>query len=440
MEFNQKQFEKVLFKGLLTDNSVFSSVYDFLSPEIFEIKSFQPVVKFYKKFFKKRGRIPTTEELKLYLKDNAFFNSVKDAFSKVADIEFEDIDKKLFYESCEVFLKERIAMLALNEIVDELGNKGIDAAKVVKRFESVAGISLNQDIGFDIFEDVDKFIEEAKKPDKRLPTGFKNIDKFIGGGLLADGKMIGVVCAETNMGKSIMLGNLAVNCVKAGKRVLLITLEMSEMVYANRIYSALYDININQTALHTEELKEYVADNNGGSMVIKEFPPGMMTVAQIKSYIDKLYKAGREFDIVCIDYLTLMRAVNAENSNDAGEEITRGLRALSYDFKIPFFTAAQLNRDAFGNKPDMSNMARSIAICGEADFIIGLYREEGDEELSVMRVSFLKSRLGPKGFSVKMYYNTECLRFEDMDENEEALNKEQTQIMNTFNFLESKAK
>ena len=194
MEFNQKQFEKVLFKGLLTDNSVFSSVYDFLSPEIFEIKSFQPVVKFYKKFFKKRGRIPTTEELKLYLKDNAFFNSVKDAFSKVADIEFEDIDKKLFYESCEVFLKERIAMLALNEIVDELGNKGIDAAKVVKRFESVAGISLNQDIGFDIFEDVDKFIEEAKKPDKRLPTGFKNIDKFIGGGLLADGKMIGVVC------------------------------------------------------------------------------------------------------------------------------------------------------------------------------------------------------------------------------------------------------
>lgn len=437
MEFNEKQFEKIFFKGLLTDNSVFSAVNEYLTPEIFEVKSFQPVIKFYKKFFKKRGRIPSTEELKMYLKDNAFFNSVKDAFSKVKDIDFKEIDDKLFYENCEVFLKERIAMLALNNIVDELGSKGIDASKVVKKFESVAGISLNQDIGFDIFKDVDKYIEDAKKPDKRLPTGFNSIDKHIGGGLLADGKMIGVVCAETNMGKSIMLGNLATNCVRAGKKVLLITLEMSEMLYASRIYSALYDININQINLRADELKEYTAKDGQGSMIIKEFAPGTMTVAQIKSYIEKLYKMGKTFDLVCVDYLTLMKAVDAENSNDAGEEITRGLRALSYDFKIPFFTAAQLNRDAFSNKPDMSNMARSIAICAEADFIISLHREEGDDELSIMRLSFLKSRLGPKGFTIKMYYNTECLRFEDMNENAEALNPEQTQIMNAFNFLES---
>lgn len=437
MEFNEKQFEKVFFKGLLTDNSVFAAVDDYLTPEIFEIESFQRVIKFYKGFFKKRGRIPSTEELKIYLTDNAFLNNVKDAFKKVADINFKDIDKELFFENCEKFLKERSAMKALNKIVDELGSKEIDPAKIVKQFEKVAGISLNQDPGFDIIKDVDIFIEEAKKPSKRLPTGFKSIDMHIGGGLLADGKMIGVVCAETNMGKSIMLGNLATNCVKAGKNVLLITLEMSEMLYANRIYSALYNININQIGLCADDLKEYTAKSGQGSMIIKEFPPGAMSVSQIKSYIDKLYKAGKKFDLVCIDYLTLMRAVNAENSNDAGEEITRGLRALSYDFKIPFFTAAQLNREAFSNKPDMSNMARSIAICAEADFIVGLYREEGDDELSIMRLSFLKSRLGPKGFSIKMYYNTECLRFEDMEENKEALNDEQTKIMNTFNFLEA---
>lgn len=437
MEINEKQFEKLFFKGLITDNSVFASVNDFTVPDVFEEDSFKTVTKFYKKFFKKYGRIPNTEELKLYLKDNAFFNSVKDAFTKVSDIDFNAVDKKLFYENCEKFLKEKNAMRALNNIVDDINGKGIDPADVVKKFEKVAGISLNQSIGFNIVKDIDKFIEHVKKPNKVLPTGFNSIDKFIGGGLPEEGKMVGVVCAETNMGKSILLGNLAVNAAKQGKNVLLISLEMSEMVYANRIYSALYGMNINQLALLTDELKEQVANSSYGEMIIKEFPPASMTVAQIKSYIDKLYKAGKKFDLICVDYLTLVRAVDAENSNDAGEEITRGLRALSYDFETPFFTAAQLNRDGFGNKPDMSNMARSIAICAEADLIFGLYREEGDEELSVMRLSFLKSRFGPKGFSMKLYYNTECLRFEDLEENEEKLNNEQTDIMNSLNFLKN---
>ena len=145
MEFNEKQFEKVFFKGLLTDNSVFAAVDDYLTPEIFEIESFQRVIKFYKGFFKKRGRIPSTEELKIYLTDNAFLNNVKDAFKKVADINFKDIDKELFFENCEKFLKERSAMKALNKIVDELGSKEIDPSKIVKQFEKVAGISLNQD-------------------------------------------------------------------------------------------------------------------------------------------------------------------------------------------------------------------------------------------------------------------------------------------------------
>lgn len=441
MEFNDKQFEKLFFKGLITDNEVLSSVYEYFEPSIIEDKNMAAVCKFYKKFYKENNKIPTIEELKLYMKDNAFLNQVKASFSAVKDINFGEVDKALFYKNTETFLKERLAMQELNVIVDNLAKKNINAADVVKRFTKVAGITLTHDDGFDIFKDVEKFIADCKKPVRKLSTGFENIDKYISGGLPVEGKVIGVVCAETNMGKSIMLGNLATNCVKDGKKVLLISLEMSEMVYANRLYSALYDFDVNKIGLFTDELRKKVAENNnGGCLIVKEFPPGSMTVPQIRSYIEKLVKKGHKFDLICIDYLTLLRAPGADNSNDAGEEITRGLRALSYEFEVPFFTAAQLNREGFNNKPDMSNMARSIAICAEADLIVGLYREEGDDELSVMRLSFLKNRLGAKGFSTKLYFNTECLRFEDLEENEEELSSEQEAMMNTFDFFDKSNK
>lgn len=91
------------------------------------------------------------------------------------------------------------------------------------------------------------------------------------------------------------------------------------------------------------------------------------------------------------------------------------MRALSYKYKCPVFTAAQINRDGMSNTPDMKYFAESIAICAEADFIVSLYRQEEDLAMGVMRAAILKSRLGPKGMTIPLRFNIENLRFENIE-------------------------
>jgi replicative DNA helicase len=91
------------------------------------------------------------------------------------------------------------------------------------------------------------------------------------------------------------------------------------------------------------------------------------------------------------------------------------MRALTYKYNCPIFTAAQMNREGMSNAPDMKYFAESIAICAEADFIVSLYRQEEDLAMGVMRVAILKSRLGPKGMTVPLRFNVENLRFENLE-------------------------
>ena len=235
------------------------------------------------------------------------------------------------------------------------------------------------------------------------------------GGLPQDGKVLCVVSAPTNMGKSIFLANVAVNAAKQGKNVLIISLEMSETVYASRVYADLYNLPINSIPMLTEELRQNVANNKYGNIKIKEFPPSTLTVSELNGYIEQLVRQGEKFDMICVDYLTLMNAPRAENSNEAGKMIAREMRALSYKYKCPVFTAAQINREGMSNTPDMKYFAESIAICAEADLIISLYRQEEDLTMGIMRAAILKSRLGPKGMTIPLRFNIENLRFENID-------------------------
>lgn len=439
MTLNETQLEKIIFKSIVSDESFFGIIADKMRPEMFSKDCFRVVTSFYKEFFNKTGRTATFEEIKLYTNNKNFANAVKESFDGVSNVDLESLKREEIVEMTENYMKKRLAILTFKELIDKFDtSKDVEPELLVKKFTEVASVKLVQNKGFDIYTDVEKYINESKDDKNRLPTGFREIDENIGGGLPSKGKFIGVVSAPTNMGKSIFLSNLAVNAIKQNKRVLLVTLEMAESVYAARIYSALYGIDISALPFRSEMLKNKISSEHPGQLIIKEFPPGSLTVSALDGYIDSLYKSGYKFDFVCVDYLTLMSCPGAENSNEAGKLLTRNLRALSYKYEIPFFTAAQINREGFNNEPDMRFMAESIAICSEADFIVSLYRQEEDIAFGIMRVAFLKSRLGKKGMSIQLQYNTEKLRFEDMTNTSSVIEDNiQMDLMNTLDILQS---
>lgn len=385
-------------------------------PEIFSDKSFEEVSRFCLNFYKEKGRIATVQDIKLLANTDNLATHVMETFMSIKGVDFKEMPKEELFGYYENYMKKRLALITFQDIFSKYDPSGdLDSDMLVEKFTNVASLKLIQEDAFDIYKDVDRFIEESKQDNNRIPLGFTEIDKVINGGLPADGKVLGVVSAPTNMGKSIFLANIAVNACKQGKSVLIISLEMSEIVYAQRIYSDMYNMPINNLSKMTLELEKAVSEKQYGNMKIKEFPPSSLTVSELDGFIEQLQRQGEKFDLICIDYLTLLHAPNADNSNEAGKRIAREMRALSYKYKCPVFTAAQINRDGMSNTPDMKYFAESIAICAEADFIVSLYRQEEDLTMGIMRAAILKSRLGPKGMTIPLRFNIENLRFEDTD-------------------------
>ena len=416
MKINETYLEKMIMKSIIKETSFLPSIAEKFDPQIFTEKSYEDVARFFKKFYEEKHRVPTTQDIRLHTIDDKMAESIKDVWQTLKNVNLDEMPKEERYNYYEGYIKKRLALITFKNIFSNYDpNSELDADMLVDKFTKVASLKLIQEDAFDIYRDVDKFVEAIRHDDKRIQLGFTEIDKLIGGGLPCSGKTLSVVSAPTNMGKSIFLANVAVNACKQGKNVLVISLEMSETVYAQRIYSDMYNIPINSISKMTLELEEAVKNKQYGSMKIKEFPPSSLTVRALDGYIEQLIRQGNKFDLICIDYLTLMLAPGADNSNEAGKSIAREMRALTYKYNCPIFTAAQMNREGMSNAPDMKYFAESIAICAEADFIVSLYRQEEDLAMGVMRVAILKSRLGPKGMTVPLRFNVENLRFENLE-------------------------
>lgn len=434
MVLNKEQLEKLLFVGISRDENLLALLGDKFSPKIFIEESLQQVSNFYYKFYNNFSRLPKEEEVKLFYSYEQYKSYYEPVQQILTNINYDEVDKSLLYAEFEKFIKERSALLVLNDIVDNISNKKKDAlepASLVQRFEAVSNISLCDLHVFDLQSDVGKYFKEVSDSDKRLSTGYKEIDQLTNGGILADGKFVGVIFGETNMGKSIMLTNFATNAVRQGKNALIISLELSEILYATRTYADLYDLPISQINFLQEELNQKIsAHPNYGKLYVKEFPPGTVTVEQVSGFIENLLRKGYHFDLVCVDYLTLLSAPKADNSNEAGKELTRKLRALTYKFNFPIMTAAQLNREGFDSVPSNKNAAEAIAIPQECDFAIGIYQQKEDKEQNIMRVKCTKSRLGTNDWTIQLRYNRENLRFEDISTTETGYSDNSTPVNN----------
>lgn len=74
--------------------------------------------------------------------------------------------------------------------------------------------------------------EYLKNPEAKIKMGWESLDTYTNGGVLKDGKMLALFMAQAGLGKSVFLSNMAVNFLKQNLGVVVISLEMSQDVYA----------------------------------------------------------------------------------------------------------------------------------------------------------------------------------------------------------------
>jgi replicative DNA helicase len=436
-------FENIIIYNALTNDTYLSAIIDVAKPKYFKNDDIREIFELINKYFAKYQTSPTLTELKSYLQTDR----QKKAFKNVV-LSFKQLDTKYnldaLYLNTENFLKEKAIYNAVLETANKYSKDAsiIDTAETLSIFENACNISLIDDLGLDYFQDVDKHIDAITKIKKRIPTGYKWLDEKLGGGWAEEGRALYVFTGVTNSGKSIVLGNIACNLIKQNKTVVIISLEMSEDMYTERIDGQLIRIPLADLKIEVENLKHsinnYRREYLKAKLFIKEFPPKSVTVNHIKAYLQKLLlkKGLKKFDAVVLDYVNLLQpTIVTGNSYTDIKLVTEQIRALSYYFSCPFITVTQNNRSAIGEvNPGLEATGESLGLSMTADFQASIWSDDQDKELGIIHMGVQKNRFG-QNFGTHAYkIDYKTLAIDEMDD-DFTENSDVMELENTLDHL-----
>lgn len=417
-DFNIEKFEPIFVKGIISDPNVLAVLGPFFknTKELFKDKNYTLLVNYTKLFFDKYEKLPIKDELELHIKDKVILENLKTAYNGLDNVNYKDFDKTLFFTSAEKFIKARSIWSTIIDIANNLDKGQVSPNEILEKFESICSISVDNDSGLDLYNDIDKVISYFGTKLKTISTGYKSIDKYIDGGMYAEGRALYMFMAPPNKGKSLFLGNLACNLADQGKTVVVISLEMSEMAYASRFCSQQASVPFCELHLRPDEVRNNLK-NKQGKIIIKEFPPSSLTVEQLKAWIkNQLVKRHIHFDCLVIDYLNLLTGPG-NNLYERIKMITEKVRALSYYFSVPVWTCTQENRSASGKEfTGMNSVSESLGIAMTADVLLEIFQNDEDRAINIYRLGFVKNRYGPVGMAITTKINYETLRITDLDE------------------------
>ncbi len=412
-------FENILLLNALSDQEYLSSIVSYLDPSLFVDKSISKVIGKITEFFTQRGSVPSVTELKARMtseEDKKSLDAVKVKLSQLQT----SFNKEELVTNTERFLKERFIYKTILNVADKFSDQTFRIEDALVEFEQAYNITLSENLGHWYFEDIERHIKELTATYNPIPTSWKFFDEKCEGGLFP--KTLTVFAGQVNVGKSIVLGNLATNMLLADKNVLLISLEMSEFMYAKRISSQLTQIPHNDLKTFTTELKDQLAHikkNLNSKLIIKEYPPKSVTVRQLDSFVTKLKHKGFVPDIIIIDYVNLIHPIAKNlNSYESVKEICEHLRAMAFKHSLPIVSATQLNRGSFNTvSPGMEGISESIGLAATCDVICSLWQDDESKELGIINMGMQKNRFGPNFGSgaFKCNYNTLTLRETSMD-------------------------
>lgn len=258
-----------------------------------------------------------------------------------------------------------------------------------------------------------------------IPTPFTDLNKLTSG--LQPSDLI-IVAGRPSMGKTAFALNLAQHAaVRAGKTVVIFSLEMSRDQLAMRMLSSEANLDMQKVKLGetTDDdilrASEALDPLTSASVYIDDTAGA--GVAEIRSKCRRL-KSRVGLDLVVIDYLQLMQTSGkTDNRVQEISEMTRALKIMARELNVPIILLSQLSRSSDkreGKKPMMSDLRESGAIEQDADVIILLHRPAvyNPELDNTTEVIVAKHRNGPVD-TVELMWVPQYAKFADKSDREE---------------------
>ena len=279
------------------------------------------------------------------------------------------------------------------------------------------------------FGSIDQLYEQGREV-TGLATRYVDFDKMTSG--LQDSELI-IIAARPSMGKTAWAINIAQNAaVHDGKVVAVFSLEMSKESLLRRMLAseALVGSRKLQTGTMLREDKGKLLAALERLMESKMYiddTPGI-TLAEMRAKARRLKQQEGRLDLIVVDYLQLMTGTNSsgkkgfENRTQEVSSISRGLKALAKEMKMPVVALSQLSRGSEqrtgDKKPLLSDLRESGSIEQDADVVAFIHREEyydrdNEDVKGQAEIIIAKQRNGPTG-SIKLAFLSDYTRFENL--------------------------
>ncbi len=334
---------------------------------------------------------------------------------------------------------QRALMNAANGIIKDINDNSMDSGKLLDSAEQrifeirsgreISGLThIKSVIETETFDRLSKMTDPQTRSDYiGIPCGIGDLDRMITGLNKSDLIILG---ARPGMGKTSFALNIARNvAVNEGKTVCFFSLEMTRDQLAQRILSS--EAGIKSEKMRTGELEvdEWTRLAQAGDLLSKTElyfdETSDITVQQMKAKLRRMKKV----DLVVIDYLGLMHSARqTDNRVQEVSEITRSLKIMAKELKVPVIACAQLSRateqKGKSHKPALADLRDSGSIEQDADIVLFLYRDTyydaeraDDEDMSdpgKAECIVAKNRHGEVG-TIQLHWDGQFTRFTSVD-------------------------
>jgi len=430
--------EQAVLGSILIDGSCITQVQAHLRPEYFYLQQHQAIFGVMVSIEASGGKIDPLLVLERLKAENVYDDAGgKNYLYQLADA----VPSTKNVEQYAKIVREKFYLRALintsREIIDDTSGSDADADTLldsaeqkiydIRRGKTTSAPSRLSDIILnEVYDKLTKLNSPEKDEYKGFTTRYSDLDGILTGLHKSDLILVG---ARPAMGKTSFALNLARNVSLLGKKkVVFFSLEMTKEQLAQRILST--EARVHSQKMRTGELDADDWQRLGyATSVLNDcelyFDDSTnITVPEMKAKVRRL----RDADCVIVDYLGLVQsATRKENRVQEVTEITRSLKMMAKDLRLPVVCCAQLSRGTEGrgksHRPQLSDLRDSGSIEQDADIVLMLYRpeyydaeradgERDDDEDAINKVEIIvaKNRHGPTG-TVEMVWDAEHTQF-----------------------------
>ena len=256
------------------------------------------------------------------------------------------------------------------------------------------------------YERIEKLHREGGGGLRGVPTGFSEIDNLLSGLQKSDLIILG---ARPSMGKTALALNIAKHiALQAKQPVGFFSIEMSRDQIIDRLIAS--EAQIPLWELRTGHLKndedfefiQHALDELSNAPLFIDDTPSP-TILQMRAMARRL-QSEHGLGLIVVDYLQLIQPRgHSDNLVQQITEISRGLKAMAKELKVPVLALSQLSREVDkreNKRPRLSDLRESGSIEQDADVVMFIYRKERDRlnpEANTTEIIIEKHRNGPTG-------------------------------------------